>query len=214
MKEIYKEIEGYEGIYEVSNMGNVKSLYKNNILTPKKHNITNNYVSLAVALYKNKIQKEKVVARLVAETFIPNPENKPCVNHIDNNPLNNNINNLEWVTHKENTAHIIDSGRFKKIDIEKIEGIKNMHRDNFTINEIAKEYDCSNSNIIYILKTHYKNYISKNKLLHDSKVTDIQKYLNQGMSVVEIATLYNCSTKNIYIFIKRNNIYKKDNRYK
>lgn len=56
-------------------------------------------------------KKSYSIARLVAETFIPNPENKPCVNHIDNNPQNNSVENLEWVTYSENTQHALKQGR-------------------------------------------------------------------------------------------------------
>lgn len=63
-----------------------------------------------VALYKNNKSTAKTVHRLVALAFIPNPENKPCVNHIDGNKQNNNIENLEWVTYSENTIHSFQNG--------------------------------------------------------------------------------------------------------
>lgn len=108
MKEIYKDIKGFEGKYQVSNFGNVKSLNYNNtkhekILTPIKHHLG----YLIVHLGKNKI---KMIHTLVASEFIPNPDSKRFVNHIDGNKQNNNVKNLEWVTYKENTAHAIRTG--------------------------------------------------------------------------------------------------------
>lgn len=108
MKEIYKPINGYEGKYMISNLGNVMSLdYQNTrrakVLTPVKHH--DGY--LFVHLGKNKI---KMVHTIVAETFIPNPEGKKFVNHIDGNKQNNVVKNLEWVTAKENVNHAIRTG--------------------------------------------------------------------------------------------------------
>lgn len=108
MKEIWKDIKGYKGIYQVSNLGNVKSLprktnnqyYKGSYL---KQYIYKGYLKLQ--LTKHSKSKWFLVHRLVAQAFIPNPENKPQVNHIDGNKLNNSINNLEWVTNSENQIH-------------------------------------------------------------------------------------------------------------
>lgn len=113
MQEIWKDIQGYEGLYQVSNLGRVRSLdrviqYKNgskhlhkgNILPQRKRRRNSNYLS--VSLYKNDIGKTCVVHRFVAIAFIPNPENKPQVNHKDENPENNCVENLEWVTSYEN----------------------------------------------------------------------------------------------------------------
>lgn len=104
--EIWKDIEGYEGLYQVSDLGRVKSLirYHNTswrILTPRLQH--NGY--LMVTLSKNNIKNQISVHRLVAFTFISNPENKKCVNHKDGNKQNNTLANLEWVTNRENSAH-------------------------------------------------------------------------------------------------------------
>ena len=97
MIEIWKDIEGYEGRYKVSNTGKVYS-----ITTNREMATSNNTSYLGVTLYKDGKPKFKLVHRLVAQAFIPNPENKPEVNHIDHNTHNNNIANLEWVTKDEN----------------------------------------------------------------------------------------------------------------
>jgi hypothetical protein len=106
MQEIWKDIKGYEGLYQVSNLGRVKSLerYKTNwskkqcvkerVLKPILAN-TGYYM---VVLSKNGITKSVLVHRLVAETFLSNPNNLEQVNHKDENKLNNNIDNLEFCT--------------------------------------------------------------------------------------------------------------------
>ena len=94
---VWKDIEGYDGVYKISDNGNVFSEKSNKII---KTRINKGYE--VVKLHKNGNEKNFFVHRLVAITFIPNPENKREVNHIDENKLNNSVNNLEWVTPKEN----------------------------------------------------------------------------------------------------------------
>ena len=106
VEEIYKDIKDLEGLYQVSNLGNVKSLNyhrsgKSKLLKPGKDK--NGY--LFVILSKNGKMKTFRVHRLVAETFIPNPNNLPCVNHKDENPSNNNISNLEWCDYQYNNSY-------------------------------------------------------------------------------------------------------------
>lgn len=115
--EIWKNInlKGYEDFYQVSNLGRVRSVDKvdslGRLIRGKiKSNANNGNGYLVVNLKNNGKQKMVTVHRLVAEAFIENPKNLPCVNHKDENKTNNKVNNLEWCDHKYNnsygTAHI------------------------------------------------------------------------------------------------------------
>ena len=108
--EIWKDIEGYENKYQISNLGNVKSLetwtgdkYIRREKILKNMVYGNGYYY--VCLSKNGKVKKYKVNRLVAQAFIPNPDNKPFTNHIDGDKLNNNVDNLEWCTQSENMKH-------------------------------------------------------------------------------------------------------------
>ena len=112
MKEIWKDIKDYEGLYQISSLGNIRSL--NRIIKDKnktyllhgkilKLGIRNKYK--VINLHKNNIRKSFQVHRLVAEAFIPNPDNLAIVNHIDEDPINNNVENLEWCSQKHNVNH-------------------------------------------------------------------------------------------------------------
>ena len=116
--EIWKDIIGYEGLYQVSNMGNVKSLdrwvkAKGNgkqfyASQPIKIKYPNNYAY--VFIYKNNKLKSHRVHRLVAKAFLPNPNNYPFVMHMDNDPKNNCVENLQWGTNSMNQKHAVATG--------------------------------------------------------------------------------------------------------
>lgn len=114
MKEIWKDIKGYEGLYQVSNLGNVMSWVNNSqhkrtrglILKPRISKHGYYYINI----YKDGKRKTVKNHRLVATHFISNPKNLPCVNHRDGNKLNNKVSNLEWVTYSENRNHAINTG--------------------------------------------------------------------------------------------------------
>lgn len=115
--EVWKTIPGFEGRYEVSDKGRIRSYsngrwgnqHKSRILKLKVN--TSGY--LCVNLYGGVECTCKMVHRLVAEAFIPNPENKPQVNHINGNKRNNKVENLEWVTASENQYHAVRTGLHK-----------------------------------------------------------------------------------------------------
>lgn len=98
--EIWKDIKGYEGLYQVSNLGHIKNRH-GRILKPEYSN--KGYA--CVQLRKDNKCKKYRVHRLVAEGFISNPGNLPEVNHKDENKMNNSVENLEWCTHKQNMNH-------------------------------------------------------------------------------------------------------------
>jgi hypothetical protein len=131
MKEIWKDIdfiEGFEELYQVSNLGRVKSLGRTIYYPNSCYNKTNEGVFRPERILKAKTKryagvtlsnsKKKIYPsthRLVALAFIPNPNNKPCVNHIDGDKQNNCVSNLEWLNWDENTNHAWQTGLAKPI---------------------------------------------------------------------------------------------------
>lgn len=115
MKEKWKDIEGYEGLYQISNKGNVKSLNYNKTKKEKllKSHYHHNYKR--ITLYKDKKYKSFFVHVLVAKSFIPNPNNLPQVNHKDENRENNVYTNLEWCTEKYNCNYGNRNKKLSKI---------------------------------------------------------------------------------------------------
>ena len=121
-EEIWKDVKGYEGLYQVSSHGRVKSLDflgKNGRLYSSaiKKQCIGNHGYFCVTLTKEGNKKPKLVHRLLAIAFIPNPKNKPYVNHIDESRDNNSLENLEWCTHKENINHgtAMERSRLKRV---------------------------------------------------------------------------------------------------
>lgn len=111
-------IKGYEGLYEINRLGQVKSIgrfvKRGHRRSFRKERILKSIMGgcgyYVVALSKNSIKKGYTIHRLIAITFIPNPENKPQVNHINGIKSDNSINNLEWCTSSENSRHAHDTG--------------------------------------------------------------------------------------------------------
>lgn len=110
MKEMWMDVSGFKGLYQVSNLGNVRSItrYKK-VLKP----MIDKDGYRTVILKNNGFEKHFRVSRLVATAFVPNPLEKPIVNHIDMNRQNDTAENLEWCTTKENVAHSMRHGKYR-----------------------------------------------------------------------------------------------------
>ena len=164
MKELYKPINGYETLYEVSNLGNVKSLPKGDgngnkerILTPEV--IVRNHTNYhRVSLSKCGVVTRIFIHRLVAAAFISNPDNKPHVNHISNNGVVNVPTNLEWCTHSENMKHSANQKRtglpsaWDANRTKTIKGFKEKYKDNFISLNFEQEQGKPRSYITYRCK--------------------------------------------------------------
>lgn len=173
MREIWKDVQGYEGQYKVSNLGRVKSIKRKldsgrsvseKILnSSSKKKTQDGYLMVALA------GKTFRVNRLVAAAFIPNPNNKPVVNHIDGDKENNKADNLEWATISENmlhayrcglkTAMIGEKNPNAKLTKDQVKAIRNEYvpySQQYGSNALAKKYNVSNVTITNIV--NYKTY--------------------------------------------------------
>ena len=159
-KEEWRDVVGYEGLYMVSNYGRVKSLERKATVPANNKNkeyeftvhsririlqIDKNGYS-RILLYKNGKYKLAQVHRLVAMAFIPNPENKPCVNHLDENTRNNHISNLEWTTIAENNAY---GNRNKKTSVSRMDLKTNIFRQPVDCFDMEGNYICTFPSIEY-----------------------------------------------------------------
>ena len=187
--EIWKDVLGYEGFYQVSNFGNVKTLGNNKFRTVKimTNVIRKGYCN--VGLTKNNYQKNFRVHRLVAEAFIPNPNKKPQVNHINGIKDDNKVANLEWATAFENMQHASTNNLLNiikgekhhnfKLSKEKIEEIISLS-DKFTQKELSLKFGVSQAIISLKLSK-----INKNKKV----ILDKENYIFYE-SINEICNLY------------------------
>lgn len=144
-KEIWKEIDGYDGFYEVSNRGRIRS-YKcqgpgnkkaetPTLLTLKKEK----YGYRRITLFDRGKRTIHLIHRLVGEAFVPNPDGKPQINHLDSDPSNNNAENLEWSTQSENIQYAFDKGRKKPNRGSEVVGSKLTKSDVLNIRKVANE---------------------------------------------------------------------------
>ena len=170
MKEQWKEIKGNREIYEVSSLGNVRTKdregarghhVKGHILTQRDN--SNGYLRCDINITGK--TKSHLVHRLVAEKFIPNPDNKPFVNHIDGNKHNNSVNNLEWCTRNENERHAWKTG---------------LKHDIATKGELHGMHKLSKNDVEYIRKHHVRNggniktgELARNFNVNPQTITDI-----------------------------------------
>ena len=160
--EIWKDIAGCSNDYQISNLGNIKNK-KGLILKQKINKYRGNYKLIILSKYGNRILR---VHRLVAKTFIPNPLNKPEVNHINGDKTDNRVENLEWVTRKENTIHMYKTGlgggkTYKsKLTDENVIEIKELLKKGLLHKEIALKFNVSQTTISLIKKGTRKKYVN------------------------------------------------------
>lgn len=160
MSEIWKSIPDYSGYYEASDKGMIRSVPRKFV---RKIKILKQAVTpdgrLSVSLLKNGNSKTFLVHRLIGLTFISNPENKPQINHIDGNPKNNSLDNLEWSTRSENRLHAFriglqshkgDSHNNRKLNSGQVKEIRKL-RGKMKQREIAELYNVTTSTIGNIL---------------------------------------------------------------
>lgn len=180
-EEIWKDIEGYNGMYRISNLGNVYSKYINRNLKPGK--TQDGY--LYVMLRKNKKQKIHLIHRLIATYFIPNPDNLPIINHKDENKTNNSIDNLEWCTYTyNNTYNDVHKNRALQISERVFAYNQNgdMVYDYYSAREAARQLGYNNGNISLCCSGNiytYKNLVwSYSPLTKEEVIERFQKSRN------------------------------------
>lgn len=166
-EEVWRDISGFEGLYQVSNLGRIKTLITERYINrwggyyikqdPKIMKLSlytkiKSKMYYRIQLCKGKRYFHFTVHRLVADAFIPNPEEKPQVNHIDGNKLNNHVSNLEWVTDDENKKHAKRSGMIwrghsintSKLEEDQVIEIRRLFdTGNYTKTDIAKMFKIS-----------------------------------------------------------------------
>jgi len=130
--EHWKDIKGYEGVYQASNLGRIKSIRSKKIMSVKKHLRGYPQINFSV----KGVRKILYVHRIIAETFLENDSNSNTVDHIDENKKNNNASNLQWCSHKEN-MNLFHSRRLRKKRIE-----KHMILSKKDVEHIRKEHIC------------------------------------------------------------------------
>lgn len=172
MQEIWKEVEGYAGLYEVSNLGRVRGVAREVRVRNRQHDtakIRERMLSMKISncgylmccLSKNGVDKRVVVHRLVAKAFLPHSHKKNCVNHINGVKTDNRQDNLEWVTNKENMSHaarmgLVASGESNgnsKLDKKTVLKIRASHIPRVvTFDMLAKKYNITKYTIAAIIQ--------------------------------------------------------------
>jgi len=209
--EVWKDIEGFEGRYQVSTFGNVKSLArfrngKNGSLVPIRESLMTPKVTrhgyATVHLRADDVSAQPSVHRLVAKAFIQNPENKPTVNHIDGVKLNNHVSNLEWATQSEQAVHSSETGlqknpgqkRFSK---EYIARVKQYYDENhISIYELSKLFNMSERTAGRCVNS--KAYTEPLSDLTKSDIEAIISLRKSGATLKAIGEIYSKSTSQIH----------------
>lgn len=166
-EEIWKDISGFEGLYQVSSYGRILSIKRSNLTSEGLHGFlcgtsVNGKNYLQVNLRSNGNNKTRKIHRFVAETFIPNPKNLPTVNHIDGNKRNNFVDNLEWASYQYNMDHAVDNGLINqrgknhsqaKLTVEQVLAIRDLYsRESLNYSEIAKIFNTDHKVVSRIIR--------------------------------------------------------------
>lgn len=147
--EIYKQVIGYEGYYEISNHGNVRSTSYKGVKQLSPSIQRNGYLNVIFCI--KQIKAHKTIHRLVAINFIDNPDNLPTVNHLDGNKLNNLVDNLEWCTVEHNNLHAKNNSLLQryedrpaaKLTIEKVLSIPSLIDRGATTDDLKNYFNVS-----------------------------------------------------------------------
>lgn len=206
-----KDINGYNGEYQIDIYGNVWSFKKSKEIILKPQRMKNGYRT--IGLKKNGIGKTFLIHRLVAIAFIDNPENKPEVNHINGNKNDNTVSNLEWVTHSENMTHGFENGLIdlngenqvnSKLKEKDIQEIILLRKQKWTCKQISKKIGVSSAHINRILNNKRWKYLNNsfcnkdfnlrakgekngNSKLNEEKVRLIRQMRKEGKTLQKIA---------------------------
>ena len=193
-EEIWKDVIGYEGLYRVSNLGRVKSLYKiimykNNTLHPVKEKYMKIYIDTKgypiVDLSKNGIRKHIGIHTLIARAFIPNPKNRTEINHKDLNKLNFNISNLEWSTRKENIRHAWENGAMEKLlKSDKKNYLGNKKVSIYNNNKLILEFESIKKACEYFNRG--KGFIYKMIQRNNGQIKSLGYTIKLGLSIKDI----------------------------
>jgi hypothetical protein len=152
--EIYKDLIGYENLYLISNKGKIVTKKTNRVRCA----VTTPFGYKRVCLCSDGKCVSHHVHKLVALTFMPNPENKPCINHKNRNKIDNRVSNLEWCTHKENTKHMYLSKPTKRtgMTLDKANEVRNKYKEGgYRQVDLAGMFGISRSMVNGILNNYY-----------------------------------------------------------
>lgn len=203
--ELWKDIDGFNGRYQVSNFGRVRStiswnghkyVSKERILKPSMTTTGYHKIELIAPNGKKKSLK---LHRVIASAFIPNPMGYPIINHKDGNPLNNSLDNLEWCTQKHNVEHAITMGlhKYSVAHTPREEEICNLYVQGHSSGEIAEIYGITRNSVMSTIRRNgievYPQGHFCNKYHID--LEELKSDFDRGIRNRDLAIKYGCSPK-------------------
>lgn len=200
--------------HAITKGGRVYSHHSNRFLSPC---MRGEYLAIGVYFEGKRISHS--IHRLVALAYIPNPEDKPCVNHIDGNKLNNDVSNLEWTTYSENAIHAVETGlkgqtinHYRNISDEDVRCVCRMLQDGYRVKDVVDSLGISQAMVSSIKRgDNYKdisiefdlNTIPYKSRVSTDKVIKICEMLSQRFPVAKIVSATGCSVLTIKRIKKR-----------